>query len=166
MVVCCFFNPTLVVLVFVSPLNMVRKNHTRNPTIHLQIMDPRHQKATYIEQTFWIRALSCIRCGIKCELLLPACRLDHRRCHLHLCHLHAHPVFRIPRGYGQLAGTPKSSINCQLMEDWFVSISRGFEEFEFLTCDVMLCCIVLIEALSLAHQTIRRIIWAEIIFWR
>ena len=29
--------------------------------------------------------LNCIRCGDKWELLLPACRLDDRRRHLHFC---------------------------------------------------------------------------------
>jgi len=57
------------------------------------IMDPWHQKATYMKQSFkWstsppLEHLYCIRCGNKCKSLLPACRLNDRRCHLHLCHL-------------------------------------------------------------------------------
>ena len=45
--------------------------------------------------------LNCIRCGNKCELLLPAFQFDDRIRHLHCCRLQMKKSFRIPCRHGK-----------------------------------------------------------------
>ena len=79
-------------------LLLIRKWSLPLTSIQVFIFDALDQKATYIERSFKLiispplEHLNYIRCGNKCELLLPACRFDDRRRHLHFYFLHPYPV--------------------------------------------------------------------------